>query len=100
MDCATRMDRSFLGINCQLIIAGKLQLITLSIVEMKEKHTAENLKKIICSELDKYGIELKNVYAVTTDNGANLLKCVKILKQKDESEIDSSTTSATAKNDG
>jgi len=92
IDCATRLERSFIGINGQVFIDGKLQLFTLGVIELKERHTADYLKKVILDVLLRYKISINNVYAITTDNGANLLKCVKIVRS-DDSEGDQLTQS-------
>lgn len=49
--------------------------------EVNFQQTAENLKNEILSILKEYDINLLQVYCVTTDNGANMLKAVKLLKE-------------------
>lgn len=47
VDCVKRHHRSILGVNIQYSKDGKICLSTLAMVEMHEKHTAVNLKKMV-----------------------------------------------------
>lgn len=49
-------------------------------VEVNFQQTAENLKNQILSILSEYEINITQVYCITTDNGANMIKAVKLLK--------------------
>ncbi|KAF2892165.1 hypothetical protein ILUMI_14008 [Ignelater luminosus] len=71
IDAATRMDRSFLGINVQYIDMEKQKIIlkTLALKEIFVRHTAENLKQIVAEVLDSYKIKRQQIYTFTTDNG-------------------------------
>ncbi|GLV46433.1 hypothetical protein CBL_20772 [Carabus blaptoides fortunei] len=84
IDAATRLDRSMLGLNIQFIKHGKIMLRTLGIKELKERHTAEYLKEIILKTLKEYEINYTQIYSITTDNGANMIKTVNLLQQSDE----------------
>jgi bifunctional polynucleotide phosphatase/kinase len=88
MDCATRLDRALLGINLQFNKKGKIQLYTLAIIEMKQSHTAVNFKQNLLDVFGVFGIKLWQVYSLTTDNGANMLKASRILAQTDSAESD------------
>lgn len=80
VDAATRIGRSFLGINIQFIKDGTIHLRTLAVRELKEKHTAIYLKSVILEVLGEFNISLNQVYTFTSDNGANMVKCVERLK--------------------
>lgn len=56
VNCPTRTDRFFLGINIQFLHNGSVIVFTLSAVGLKEWHTSENLKMCILEELEKYGV--------------------------------------------
>ena len=47
IDSVKRHNRSILGINIQYIKDGKISLKTLAMVELFDKHTAENLKQSV-----------------------------------------------------
>lgn len=47
---------------------------------IEKRQTAENLKEEILSTLLSYGIALWQIYSITVDNGANMLKTVRLLK--------------------
>lgn len=82
VDAATRIGRSFLGINVQFMKSGSINLRTLAVRELKESHTAAYIKTVILEVLSDFKIHLKQVYTFTTDNGANMVKCVDILKSE------------------
>jgi len=51
----------------------------LALEEIVTQHTGENLKKLILSSLERYGIFPKHLYSVTSDNGTNMLKMMELL---------------------
>ena len=75
------MDRAILGINIQLIKNGKLTLRTIAMKEIT-RHTAEYIKNAVADVLEQYEISISQIYTVTTDNGANMLKSVKLLSNE------------------
>lgn len=95
LDTATRNDRSILGVNVQLIVNKKIVIYTLAMVELKKKHTAQNLQAEIENILKNFQINIKQIYSITTDNGRNLVKCVELLSQNEseDSQDDESTYS-------
>ncbi|KZS04144.1 Zinc finger BED domain-containing-like protein [Daphnia magna] len=88
MDCAARLDRALLGINLQFNKKGKIQLYTLAIIEVKKSHTAVNFKQNLLEVFGVFGIKLWQVYSITTDNGANMLKTCRILAQTESTDDD------------
>lgn len=82
IDCASRNERSFLGINLQFVLDGKITVYTLSALELFSRHTGTNLKTAIIEELKKYNISSSQIYSVTSDSGANMLKTVKLLDEE------------------
>jgi hypothetical protein len=61
-------------------------LRTLALVQLIENQSAANLKKVIKTVLDKYSVAPKQIYTMTTDNGANMLKCVADMRNDLERE--------------
>ncbi|XP_049302865.1 uncharacterized protein LOC125775904 [Bactrocera dorsalis] len=90
MDTATRHDRAILGVNVQIITSNKLEIFTLAMLELKQKHTAQYLTTKIENVLKSFNIDKAQVYAVTTDNGRNMVKAVELLSlHSDDEESDS-----------
>lgn len=81
IDCANRLDRAILGVNVQYIEDGKLVLQTLAMRELFERHTGRYLKSEVLDVLSMYGVRAEQIYSITTDNGANMIKAVDILRE-------------------
>ncbi|XP_058976810.1 uncharacterized protein LOC131801841 [Musca domestica] len=64
IDVATRWDLSML------------------VKELKSSHTGEYIKSIILEVLREYGVDVRNIFTITTDNGSNMLKKVKVLNSE------------------
>lgn len=54
----------------------------MALVEIYERHTGEHLKKLIKDTLAKFDIPVENVYTLTTDSGANMVKAVSMLNEE------------------
>lgn len=80
IDSVTRHCRSLLGINVQYIKNNSINIRTLGIREMKERHTAEYIKILIIHVLQEYNISLNQIYTITSDNGKNMIKSKNLLK--------------------
>ena len=78
-DSCTRLNRSILGINLQFIKNGKIKIRTIEMTEIRERHTFDNLKRIVKNTLNRFNLNTENVVSCTTDNGANMTKAVKLL---------------------
>lgn len=50
-------------------------------IELQEAHTGEYLAGVIFARLKIYGINLKQILTITTDNGPNILKMVRDVDQ-------------------
>ena len=88
-DIASRHGKSFLGDNIQNIINNNVELRTLAVRILTERHTAEYLKIIIEEVLAEYDIPLENVYTCTVDNGSNMVKLIELLRN-DQDDGDNS----------
>lgn len=82
VDAATRMSRSFLGINAQFMIDNKIALRTLAVQELRQSHTGLYLKNVIIDSLKLFGVSIKQIYTVTCDNGANMLKSIDLIRDE------------------
>ncbi|CAI6355875.1 unnamed protein product [Macrosiphum euphorbiae] len=80
MDTATRLGRTILGINVQFIHEGKIIIRNLATTEVYQT-TSTNLKCVLLKTLEKYSLDPSFIYSITTDNGANMLKTVSLLRE-------------------
>lgn len=79
-DLATRRGRSVLGVIAQIVKNGVIHTRTIGMVERFGRNTAENIRDEILKILDKFHINLCQVYTITTDNGSNFIKGTELLK--------------------
>lgn len=82
VDSATRLDRSFLGVNLQYHDNGSAVICNLGLIALEESHTGEYLKRVIVELLEKFGITLNQVVSITSDNGANMIRCIRLIDQQ------------------
>lgn len=77
VDITTKRRRSILGVSAQYIMNGKHTIHSLGMLELKESHTGEYLAKVICEMLSEYDVKPRQMIAITTDNGGNVVKMVR-----------------------
>lgn len=98
VDGVSRLDRAFLGFNIQYVKNGELILRTLALQELSCNHTGKrkteygmfliiqfiglNIKSVILDVLSTFQIHYDQIYIITTDNGSNLLKAIKIISSE------------------
>lgn len=81
LDIATRMERTFLGINAQFEHNCAVKVVTLKILELNESVlSAELLRDKLESVLAEFQIPAWRVVSITTDNGSNVLKIAHLMK--------------------
>ena len=73
VDGVSKLGRSVLGINMQMIVDQKIVVRTLGMPEMKERHTSSFITSTILSKLATFGIGIGQIYSCTSDNGANMI---------------------------
>jgi hypothetical protein len=84
MDCCSRLGRSILGVNVQFIKNARLVIRTLAMKEVYVRHTGHNIMGIVSSILNEFQIPMSKIYATTTDNGSNFVKCVKLMRAQNK----------------
>lgn len=95
IDSATRHGRSVLGINVQFIDKNNsIQIRTLGMVQLIERHTSQYLKTEIEKLLKDYDCKLIQVLCCTIDNGANMVKCVNLLQVAQETDNETEVNDA------
>lgn len=78
-----------IGINLQFRNSeNDYKIFTLGCIELTQSSTAENLKAEIELLMQKFNLNSKQVYCVTTDNGANYVKAVKLLRKSSNTAED------------
>lgn len=81
VDIASLSTRSFFGVNAQYIKDGQVILRNLGVVEIFERHISEHLKELLIRTLLRFMIKNEQIYCITTDNGANVLKMSRLISQ-------------------
>lgn len=61
---------------------------TLKMVNLTKRHTGKNLAQEVKQILGEFGITLRQVYTITTDNGANVLLSAEILNDLAQALVD------------
>lgn len=64
----------------------KILVYTLSATEVNVRHTGINLKRLILQELEKYGVNSKQIYSITSDNGSNFVKAVELIEAENNDD--------------
>ena len=79
LDVATRIRVNYLGINVRYVDKETLLPVTktLAVKDTFDQHSSDALRKMLSDTLDDYGIELKNVVSIVSDNAANMVKMVR-----------------------
>lgn len=80
LDIGTRQRRSFLGISIQFIAGSDVQIRSIGVIELTKRHTAANLAEYVKECLSKFDIKKRQIISITTDNGPNVLKLVRDLR--------------------
>ncbi|XP_061716936.1 uncharacterized protein LOC133524807 [Cydia pomonella] len=80
VDSATCSERKFFGVNIQYLNNDKIIVRNLAIAEIFQNQTAEFLKEKLLEILSEFYISTDQIYSLTTDNGSNMKKMVKLLK--------------------
>ncbi|XP_041451725.1 uncharacterized protein LOC111077103 [Drosophila obscura] len=83
IDVPTRMKKSILGINLQIFKStlSKTEIVvkTLGMIQLFESHTGLYLKNKIVEIVQEYGIELDQIFSITSDNGKNMVKAIELI---------------------
>lgn len=80
--------RSLLAVNAQYMSNGKMVFRCLGMKVNRESNTALKLALLIYEILKPFNVNLQNLISITTDNGANVVKCVKILQILQSGDFD------------
>lgn len=78
-DIATKSTISMLGISVSFMLEDTVVCRSLGVIQMTERHTGENIAAAIQNIFSKFDVTLSQLYAVTTDNGSNMLSSTRAL---------------------
>ncbi|XP_054745834.1 uncharacterized protein LOC129250223 [Anastrepha obliqua] len=88
IDVATRMDKSILGVNLQLIDASlyttEIVVKTLGMIQLADSHAGVYIKQKILKILMDYEIKVEQIFNITSENGRNMIKAVQVLNDATE----------------
>ena len=74
-DIGSRHGRSFLGLSAQYTENFKVCVLNLGVIVMKEKNPRRtHIHVFIAGILDIFGLDMKQIYSISVDNGSNILK--------------------------
>lgn len=82
IDGVTRNHRSLLGTSVQYTANGKIKTIPIAVTELLQSHTAKYLSTVIKKQLESYGIDLRAILTVTSDNAQNMISTTKELEEE------------------
>jgi hypothetical protein len=77
-----------LRINVQFIKNEKIVLRSLVMVELLDRQTREFLRSMIMSALKKFDFLPEQIYSVTSDNGANMVKAIRLIIDEEEKRME------------
>lgn len=87
VDIVTRQRRSICGFSVQFILNGELKVRSIGMIQLLQSHTGKYIAEVIIKRLKEYGINLKQIFTITTDNGANVLKMVRDIHEHLRAEM-------------
>lgn len=82
VDIGSRNGRDILGISMQYMHDGRVIIRSIGMILLTSSHTGANIEAEILACLDKLDIKPAQVISITTDNGSNMLKMVKLFNHK------------------
>lgn len=86
VDLVSKRGRSILGMNIQFINAdtNEITIRCIGMVRLNRSHTGRYLSDLVTQKLMVYNIKTEQIYSMTTDNGANVIKCNEIIRNEFE----------------
>lgn len=87
LDLASRQRKSILGINVQFMKDGEIVVRTLSMMQTHSSHNGEYICALLLQTLDEYNIKYSQIHSITTDNGRNVVRMVKLFSEVENAEV-------------
>lgn len=80
-DVTTKSTLSVLGVNASFIENDEVICRSLGVVKINERHTGENIAMLVREIFAALDVSIQQIYAVTTDNGTNMIKTTRMLNE-------------------
>lgn len=77
MDIGTKNEKSFLGIDVQLVVDKKLVSRSIGMFYFEDGRKSEDILNLVEKCLQRFGVKIEQVLSVTTDNGPNVKKAAR-----------------------
>jgi hypothetical protein len=74
------MLHSYIGIKLHAIQGSQIVSYCIGLEELIRRHTAADIKNCVLKKLREFDIDLKDIFAFVTDNGANIVKAFHLEK--------------------
>lgn len=59
----------------------KVVVRNLGIIHLTTRHTGENIAVLVDQILSSYGASIRQIFAITTDNGSNMIKTTRVINE-------------------
>lgn len=80
-DIVTKRGRSIFGFSLQYILNGKHRIRSIGMIHLESAHTGKYLATLIANRLNEFGVTKNQLLTITTDNGSNMIKMIKDIRQ-------------------
>lgn len=77
VDTASRNNKTFLGLSLQYVLDGRVIVRCIGMSEIICSHSSLNIKNMIMHCLNDFGINIKQLISITTDNAAIMIAMIK-----------------------
>lgn len=99
-DITTKTTLSVLGVSVSFMRENAVIVRSLGAIKLTKRHTGENVAALVGEILESFGVSFKQIFAITTDNGSNMIKTTRMINEilgeheenlLDDDEIESDT---------
>lgn len=80
IDLTHHLNRCIFGVDVQFYVLDKLVQRTLTMKRLLSDTKGVTLAVELKKMLESYGVDVKQIYTLTSDNGSNVVKCTKIMQ--------------------
>lgn len=88
VDTAKKNNRSILGLSLQYSNNGNIVIRSIGMIPLRQYQTGQSLLSVITDRLQRFGVKMCQVIAITSDNATNMISLVKLSnKNSDECEV-------------
>lgn len=87
MDIGTKNEKSFLGIDVQLVVDKKLVSRSIGMFYFEDGRKSEDILNLVEKCLQRFGVKIEQVLSVTTDNGPNVKKAAREINAMPSSSV-------------